>query len=307
MKVTSDSLFHFTTSLAKLKGILSEKFQLTYCHEKYELDYETHDSYYPMVSFCDIPLSLAKDQIKKYGSFAIGMNKEWGIKNNLNPVVYIEKDSLLAKDIQSSIDNMSKAASAMSIIAQKNTLQVKKTVIAALQEVQTLIKNFNHDTKQQALSALNDAVKEISTNSQTFKQLTDPFIEASQNSYNLFRYIKNYRGPLKRGNITFKNYRFYDEREWRYIPTIKDERLKKSLKLDEYREYRGTKKEKKFIPNINLSFSGTDIKYLIVRSERDVPKLIKSLRSINNLTNNSVETDILSTKILTVEQLNSDF
>lgn len=70
-----------------------KKIQLTYCHEQYSLDYETHDSYYPMVSFCDIPLSLAKDQIEKYGSYAIGMTKEWGIKNSLNPVVYIEKDS----------------------------------------------------------------------------------------------------------------------------------------------------------------------------------------------------------------------
>ncbi len=99
MQVTSDTLYHFTTSLKKLQSILSKKFRLTYCHEKYILDYETHDSFYPMVSFCDIPLSLAKDQIERYGSYAIGMTKEWGIKNNLNPVVYIEKDSLLAKDI----------------------------------------------------------------------------------------------------------------------------------------------------------------------------------------------------------------
>ena len=61
-----------------------------------------------MVSFCDIPLSLAKDHIKTYGSYGIGMMKEWGIKNNLNPVVYIERDSLLAKDIQATIDNMMK-------------------------------------------------------------------------------------------------------------------------------------------------------------------------------------------------------
>jgi hypothetical protein len=61
-----------------------------------------------MVSFCDDPLSLAKDQIESYGSYAIGMTKEWGILNNLNPVVYIEKNSLLAKDIQSTVDNMIK-------------------------------------------------------------------------------------------------------------------------------------------------------------------------------------------------------
>ena len=58
----------------------------------------------PMISFCDIPLSLAKTQIKSYGKYGIGMSKEWGITNKLNPVVYIESQSLLAFDIQKSLD-----------------------------------------------------------------------------------------------------------------------------------------------------------------------------------------------------------
>jgi hypothetical protein len=107
MPVTSDSLFHFTKSLSALKGILIDKFKLSYCRENYQLDYQEHIGHYPMVTFCDIPLSLARDQIGKYGSYAIGLTKEWGIKNKLNPVVYLEKHSQLTKDIQpaSSIQN----------------------------------------------------------------------------------------------------------------------------------------------------------------------------------------------------------
>lgn len=56
MQVTSEALFHFTETLSNLKGILTNKFRLTYCYEKYALFNETHESYYPMVSFCDIPL-----------------------------------------------------------------------------------------------------------------------------------------------------------------------------------------------------------------------------------------------------------
>jgi hypothetical protein len=54
-----------------------------------------YDNYFPMISFCDIPLALAKDQISKYGSYAIGLSKEWGISNQLNPVIYLESNSII--------------------------------------------------------------------------------------------------------------------------------------------------------------------------------------------------------------------
>jgi hypothetical protein len=106
MQVTSETLFHFTTSLKNLQNILSKKFNLSYCHEKFILNNEDHDYYFPMISFCDIPLALAKDQIDKYGSYAIGLTKEWGIRNKLNPIVYLEKNSLLAQDIQDDIERL---------------------------------------------------------------------------------------------------------------------------------------------------------------------------------------------------------
>lgn len=98
MQVTSDSLFHFTTSLKKLKGIIKEKFRVSYCAERCKLNYETHQSIYPMVSFCDIPLSIARNHLRSYGEYAIGLNKQWGITNKLNPVVYVEANSILAAD-----------------------------------------------------------------------------------------------------------------------------------------------------------------------------------------------------------------
>ena len=49
--------------------------------------------------------------------------------------------------------------------------------------------------------------------------------DLSQNEYtilNLFRYTKNYQGRLTRKGKNIDDYRYSDEREWRYVPTDKE-------------------------------------------------------------------------------------
>ncbi|MCX6317727.1 MAG: abortive infection system antitoxin AbiGi family protein [Bacteroidetes bacterium] len=48
--------------------------------------------YFPMVCFCDIPIAQLKDHLEHYGSFAIGLTKEWGKLNGLNPILYISSE-----------------------------------------------------------------------------------------------------------------------------------------------------------------------------------------------------------------------
>lgn len=316
MKVTSDTLFHFTTSLKNIEGILLKKFQLTYCHEKYQLDYQTHDSYYPMISFCDIPLSLAKDHIERYGAYAIGMTKEWGVNNNLNPVVYIDKESLLAKDVQSSLDNMQKTIDSLATHINNETLAFQRFIINSLNKTGNYLEHKSPDYMQRsrnielAQKELQDTLEYANRkkdSSKDRKVIIENLSETINNNENLFRYIKNYEGTLNRNDKTIPKYRFYDEREWRYVPAFKNSEIKAYLNIEQYKQYRGSSKTKPFIENINLPFTGNDIKYLIVKSSKDIPKLIKTIKGIDNLTKNPNEADVLTTKILTVEQINNDF
>jgi hypothetical protein len=41
-----------------------------------------------MVCFCDLPLSLIRKHLDKYGKFGIGLTKEWGLRNGVVPVAY---------------------------------------------------------------------------------------------------------------------------------------------------------------------------------------------------------------------------
>lgn len=50
---------------------------------------------FPMVCFCDIPISRIQDHVAFYGSFGIGMTREWGEKNSLNPLLYMKGNNNL--------------------------------------------------------------------------------------------------------------------------------------------------------------------------------------------------------------------
>jgi len=61
----------------------------------------------PMTCFCDIPLSMISNHASDYGSYAIGMSKEWGIKNKLNPIHYLIPESNLSNHINRNIELLS--------------------------------------------------------------------------------------------------------------------------------------------------------------------------------------------------------
>lgn len=99
--LSPDTLFHFTRSLNNLLGILNNTFYPRYCYDEFDLiDNDSQpfiEDAIPMVCFCDIPLSLLINHIHRYGHYGLGMTKEWGIKKGLNPVIYFNKNSHLAK------------------------------------------------------------------------------------------------------------------------------------------------------------------------------------------------------------------
>ncbi|WP_049537371.1 abortive infection system antitoxin AbiGi family protein [Vibrio harveyi] len=90
MRPKSDNLFHFTNSLDVLKLILKNGIYPRYCLEDIEWFGLANDKHiaFPMSCFCDIPLSRISEHTDFYGNFGLGLTKEWGEKNGLNPVIY---------------------------------------------------------------------------------------------------------------------------------------------------------------------------------------------------------------------------
>lgn len=103
MQLSANSLFHFTKSKDALYGILDETFKISYCKEDFIIGGKHFSIRAPMVSFCDIPFSAIKSHIKNYGSYGLGLTKEWGKRKRLNPVLYLEHDSLLSQSYEKAL------------------------------------------------------------------------------------------------------------------------------------------------------------------------------------------------------------
>ncbi|GGL61586.1 hypothetical protein GCM10009091_49110 [Pseudomonas brenneri] len=106
MQPRSESLFHFTKTMDVLQSILINGFWPRYCIEDVQWqNYPDVDFVaFPMVCFCDIPISRISDHVKFYGKFGLGLTKEWAIKNNLNPVFYFAKSNELHNSFQKIIN-----------------------------------------------------------------------------------------------------------------------------------------------------------------------------------------------------------
>lgn len=89
MNISSNVLFHFTPQISFFEDILKNGFWPRYCRE-YGWANKYIDFAVPMVSFCDIPLSMIEKHTKFYGSYGIGVSKDWIRKHKtITPVQYI--------------------------------------------------------------------------------------------------------------------------------------------------------------------------------------------------------------------------
>jgi Putative abortive phage resistance protein AbiGi, antitoxin len=108
--LSSATLFHFTRSLDTLKQILGTGFKPFYSSEDLKMFGVSECPGIPMVSFCDIPLSHATKHVDDYGPYAIGLDKQWGMRRNISPVHYIYAGSICASVISHIYHSLPKQA-----------------------------------------------------------------------------------------------------------------------------------------------------------------------------------------------------
>lgn len=247
--ISSNTLFHFTSKAEYLIGILTNNFIPRFCHEQVLFNGKPNgariEAAIPMICFCDISLGQINNHIHTYGSYGIGMSKEWGIKKKLNPIIYINENSIVAD----AIVNLS-----THIVRE----EVSKTVD-----------------------------REFST---------------------ITKYFKPYKGDFKRNGKTIKNVRFYNEREWRFIPDIQDTTIvEKVLQTEDYNNPIKLAQANSKLNNFPLEFSPDDIKYIFVKDEAEIHSMIEALREIKGSKFDQKTLDILTSKIITTKKLEEDF
>lgn len=251
--ISANTLFHFTNSREQLLNILNVQFQPHYCIEDFRAFYPNLPTpieiAIAMICFCDIPLANAKRHIDTYGSFGIGLSKEWGMKYGISPVLYTFPNATLGKFLGRILDFVEKSTS------------------------------------------------------HNYEKLKD----IRHISQDIFCHFKPYEGYLWRnGSYKDELIRFYDEREWRFVPEalrfqIPNIISKKECLNDNLRQ----KLHADLADCFRLEFEVGDIKYLIVENEDHVVPLLDSIREMNTRFNEQA-VNLLATRIIRVDQLNED-
>lgn len=245
MGLSSNSIIHFTNNKEALSGILKNNFKIKYCKERIKLNNSLYEIHIPMVSFCDIPLSEMKNHIDSYGTYGLGLTKEWAVKNKLNPVIYMEQNSSLSA----------------------NYLELREIFRKGKYD------KYSDIPKQERVL------------------------------YDFFRYMKNYEGDLSRiGMETIKNYRFSDEREWRYV-IAHDEDIEGIYNSDKFDKEMADKS----IECYSLDFEPNDIKYVIIDNENEIEEFLDIFQKDKGRKYSYADIQRLSTRILTSEQIRHDF
>lgn len=251
MALSSTSLIHYTNSFKNLKGILENKFKIKYCSEIIPTgNKKTIELAVPMVSFCDIPLSDAKNHIESYGSYGIGLYKDWAKNKKLNPIIYLEENSYLTD---------------------------------------CFLKNSNLLASEYNNNKLNELNRDLLLN-----------------YFKILSYTKPYSMDLNlKSKKVIKDYKFYNEKEWRYVPINVDPQKSNILPKAIFEKNKSSYNER--LKKLSLDFEIDDIAYLILKEKSEISKLISEINKIFSSSCTKSQIEILYTKIITIHQIQEDF
>jgi len=252
MPISSNTLFHFTSSIVNLLSILEYDFRPHFSLEDLNAIMPGHPELefgIPMVSFCDIPLSQTIKHLNVYGSYGIGLRKEWGVSNGICPVLYTYPRSLLA----------------------------------------------------QKLCELVQKITQLPDTTGTSNQLLDDF-------HDITCYVKPYEGNVILSDGEEKSIRFYDEREWRYVPKLSEESFRYGLAKVAFEDPEKIKDANKHLwSQDTIQFKPNDVKYLIVKLDKEILDLIKKVEELKGKRYSFDDIKLLSSRVISAEQIRSDF
>ena len=246
-QLSTDELFHFT-KFDRLLSIIKNGFYPRYNLEHTFLsdlfDRPSAIEAIPMVCFCDIPLNVVYEHSSKYGSCAIGLNKKWGEKYGLSPVIYVHKNSRIGDAISALGNSFSDYKSTMiSDGSDMRIFSMISTFAKGLQQLSYFVKQYER--------------------------------------------IEDEHCYIGSRLCTFKKGRFYDEREWRFVPPNlhNDMWLLDVSALDDREKLEEAHRK---LEKHSLLFELDDIKVIVSETDEEKEKLIVAVAEHFDVNTNKV-------------------
>lgn len=125
----------------------------------------------------------------------------------------------------------------------------------------------------------------------------------------MLEHIKPFEGLSHK---TGDNVKFYDEREWRHVPFFYNDDSGKlnfvgPLTKEEFNDPEKLRQNNSMLEQHKLSFEPKDIKYVIVRNENEILEMVDYLHRVKSKKYDENQIKILTSRIITCEQIQKDF
>lgn len=198
---TVDYLYHFTRGgIPTIISILKNGFCPSYAVESLQ----KKKILLPMISFSNVLLrDVGEQEVLNYGSYAIGVTREWGIINGLDPVIYTHEEGELKKAFDKYIEN----SVLLSSLEKYKDHYKKMSDSGLLFSKHVRVSN----TSPQAMALIDSLIKQGSFNEEVLINVSRVSEENFRNSKKLLNLMKPYEVYDKAGN----KFIAYNDREWR--------------------------------------------------------------------------------------------
>jgi hypothetical protein len=126
-------------------------------------------------------------------------------------------------------------------------------------------------------------------------------------THDFVSFLKPYEGQLHRPGKILENIRFYDKREWRFLPELPTDFVPLFLTKEKFMNHEmRTQANLKLAAISRLSFVPNDIRYLVVRGDEEIVPLTNQIEQIK-IKYSPDDVRLLKTRVITAEQIRSDF
>jgi hypothetical protein len=130
-----------------------------------------------------------------------------------------------------------------------------------------------------------------------------PLVATHHKFFSALDYAKNYESTLYRHNKPPRhNFRFADEREWRYIARIAP-LFPAQIAATRINSKKKKSNENKTVSHLGLQFQAQDVTFIVVKGESSISNMIRVIERTNF---SDIEKSMLKTRIVSVERLKAD-
>ncbi len=310
-RLSSNNLYHFTSSIDTLKKILMTGFRFNLMSETLPIKDEIVSQEIFGVCFCDLKKDDSKFHSDCYGHYAIAITKGWGIKNEITPVWYVHENSIGIRKKYRTLNNYYRDV----LAAHRSNPSIidfdLNYLFLTIMQIQGRVSQKDLKTEINTNKDFENELKKLGNEYDDFYDLIScetKYLELFTKYLNavMFRitelqneliardfFMRTYSEDFKckRTNQIIKNKVLYDEREWRAIKIITvgrtyDDRMKRLNDVV----------EKGYFPDDdNIVFGNNDLVAILVENDEEKAELINYAEKSKLL----VSTKILSEKIKT--------